>query len=191
MVDIHEPDELLIKRARKNGGSDLNTLISYTAPYVVRICTKWCRPPLDPLDVSQESLIRVATKLDTYRSESKFFTWVYTVSYRTFLDQYRELQRRLARDASVESPQTFSDDPGDAGIILQKALSNLDEDMAIILILIDATGATYEEASRQLSIPIGTVRSRLARARIHLKKYLVSTGTFTESGTVISPKDES
>lgn len=180
MAATNEPTELEIKRAQKGSLKSIEIVITKTSPYVLALCRKWCRPPLDANDVAQDSLIRIVDKIATYEFKSQFFSWVYTVSYRTFLDNYRLIKRRekIALKHANQQVNEHAQDSEVDGPDLSQALNSLSDQHAQILILIDASGSTYEEVATMLDIPVGTVRSRLARARIALRSALVEQGTF-------------
>lgn len=188
------PDDLEVLRAQKDDKQALDALIVKTTPYVFSLCKTWARPPLDPSDVAQDSMIRIVKNLKSFRGGSEFFTWVYTVTYRTFLDTARKQKRR----ASIAPMESIDENTNVANLILtedsnnsdmseklSKALEALDPVHVEILILIDVRGTSYEQTAKDLGIAIGTVRSRLSRARISLRKTLVSQGTFDEFGNVL------
>lgn len=201
MPTISPPDDVEIARAKKNDKVAINSVIAKSAPYVLRLCRNWCRPPLDADDVAQDSLVRIAENISTFRSSSAFFSWVYTITYRTFLDVARKHSRRetISKNESFEKlseTQEVSshfmrdaDEDKDAIVALHAALEILDTAHQEVLILIDVAGHSYEEVASDLGIPVGTVRSRLARARLALRKILISSGTFSASGDVLSNEE--
>ncbi len=190
MNRILPPDDLEIARAQKNDPKALATVLEKTSPYVLNLCKSWCRPPLESEDIAQETLIVVAKKIESYESKSAFFTWVYSVSYRTFLDNLRKESRR-SKIAKIESIETTNvarslESPPPADLaneesfnVLSAALNHLEFQHAQILILIDVKEDSYANVAKDLGIPIGTVRSRLARARISLRKELEKGGTIS------------
>lgn len=188
------PDDLEVFRAQKNDIAALQSVLAKTSPYVLSLCKTWARPPLDPGEIAQESLIRISKNLKTFRAGSAFFTWVYTVTYRTFLDRARKEKRRssiaqmvpLDENSGVANSQN-TEELADSlvGQELSKAFDSLDQIHAEVLIIIDVQGSSYEQAAKDLGIPVGTVRSRLSRARLTLKKVLISQGTFDEAGNVL------
>lgn len=198
-MTIEPPHDLEIHRAQKNDVQALNDVLTKTAPYIFALCTTWCRPPLEAADITQESLLRVAKNLNSYRGESAFFTWVYTLTYRTFVDHARKSKRRESivrmesMDTSHESiannSSEESDDVSGASEYIARALDMLEPNHRDILILIDVQELSYESAAQQLKVPVGTVRSRVARARQALKKTLTQQGTFSAHGDVLFPEE--
>ena len=134
-------------------------------------------------DVVQEAFILAFTKLSSFQGNSAFFTWLYRISYNVAITRMR---RKKTSTVSLTGPenqtqlQLPSDDPGpDAGIQkreqaaqLMDALGRLSEEHRAILVLREMEGMDYEAISEILDLPIGTVRSRLHRARSQLKHQL-------------------
>lgn len=187
-MNVVPPDELEIIRAQKTGGKALESVLEKTSSYIFSLCLSWCRPPIDPSDVAQDSLIRVAKNIAHFEHKSAFFSWVYTIAYRTFLDALRKEKRR---QAIVSTQPIFDEIPGQIdpesleGLeILIECLDSLDEKHREILILVDAKELSYQVVADELGIPIGTVRSRVARARLQLKKMLQNQGTYSRDNIV-------
>ena len=133
-------------------------------------------------DVVQESFVQAYIKLDTFQGNSKFFTWLYRIAFNNALSR----QRRKRNDLSIEQSReiTGSDpqdniDPPEEPLLRQErvamvheALSMLTEEHRSILVLREMESMSYEDIAEILSINIGTVRSRLSRARNQLKLHL-------------------
>jgi len=199
---IEPPNDIEIASAQKNDADSLLTVIQKTSPYVLNLCKSWCRPPLESEDVAQETLILIAKKLNSYESRSAYFTWVYSVTYRTFLDAFRKQSRRekIAKMESLDDDQKKfdtkldletenNDDKSAVAEMLNEALGKLSESHSQILILIDAKGESYTKVASDLGIPVGTVRSRLARARIQLRNEIESNGTNSQANDVLSTEE--
>jgi len=136
----------------------------------------------DALDVVQESLVQAFLKLDTFRGTAAFYTWLYRIT----VNQSISLRRRRKPMASVEqSREQTGQEPIDASEgperrlaqqeraeQLHAALATLSEEHRSILVLREMEGCDYEAISEILDLPVGTVRSRLHRARTQLKEQL-------------------
>lgn len=133
-------------------------------------------------DVVQESFIQAYLKLDTFQQNSRFFTWVYRIAFNYALARRRrkrgvvsleESRENTGNDpvANGESPDDRMSRHEDAQLVHQ-ALALLSEDHRSILVLREMEDLSYEEIADVLSISIGTVRSRLNRARAALKLQL-------------------
>lgn len=139
-------------------------------------------------DATQEAFLRVFSKIDSFRQNSSFSTWFYTILNNICLDILRKKSRQAE---TVSIGQTNSDDeefelqiedssPGpyeslqkkDAILILENALKELSEEHRAVIIMRDIDGREYEEIAKILGISLGTVKSRLSRARLSLRKLL-------------------
>lgn len=138
----------------------------------------------DAADAAQDAFVQAFTKLDSFRGESQFYTWLYRIAMNVALSR----QRRRRPTASVDHvKESVGDEPLDAGegpeeTVLsqervehvQAALSNLGDEHRQILVLREIEGFAYEEIASILDLPVGTVRSRIFRARVQLKEKLAS-----------------
>jgi RNA polymerase sigma-70 factor (ECF subfamily) len=130
-------------------------------------------------DVVQESFVQAYLKLDSFQQNSRFFTWLYRIAFNNALSRRRRRKSAAsldqAREAGVAEPISRFDAPDHA--ILQSenvrrirvAMAKLSEDHRIILELREMQEMAYEDIAEYLVISIGTVRSRLSRARNALK----------------------
>jgi RNA polymerase sigma-70 factor (ECF subfamily) len=141
----------------------------------------------DAKDVLQDTFLRAFEKLDQFQGDSSFYTWVYRIAVNFALSDHRRHRLRyLARDSSDRSASRH-EDPADLSAdadptflleraereqIVQAALEQLCPDHRAIVVLKDFDGHRYEEISTILDIPVGTVRSRLHRARCELRDRL-------------------
>ena len=136
----------------------------------------------DALDVVQESFVQAFVKLDTFRGSAAFYTWLYRIAF----NQAISLRRRRKPMASVDQSRELSGqepiDPADGpdrrlaqqerAEQLHAALASLSEEHRTILVLREMEGCDYEAIGEILDLPVGTVRSRLHRARSQLKEQL-------------------
>ncbi|MEJ5915067.1 RNA polymerase sigma factor SigE [Pseudokineococcus sp. 1T1Z-3] len=134
----------------------------------------------DAEDLTQEVFVRVFRSLSSY-TPGTFEGWLHRITTNLFLDQVRRKQRirfdALADDATERLPGT---DPGPERAFehgnldhdVQAALLELSPDFRAAVVLCDIEGLTYEEISRVLGVKIGTVRSRIHRARAQLRRAL-------------------
>jgi len=133
----------------------------------------------DAEEVTQEAFIRVFLKLDTFQQNSQFFTWLYRVAFNIALSRKRRRKVRVSLDQQREEIGEDVVDPSehvDAELIrqdkrdlLQTALNQLSEEHRAILVLREMNESSYEEIAEILTLSIGTVRSRLNRARKQLR----------------------
>jgi RNA polymerase sigma-70 factor (ECF subfamily) len=133
-------------------------------------------------DVAQEAFVQAYVKLRSFERRSSVYTWMYRIAFNLWITR----RRRRRPEISVEqSREVCGDEPTDAteGPLqrlereerarqIHQAIGELSEEHRTILVLREMEGCCYETISEILDLPVGTVRSRLHRARIHLKQRL-------------------
>jgi RNA polymerase sigma factor (sigma-70 family) len=140
-------------------------------------------------DASQEAFISAYRKLHTYRGGS-FKGWLYRIVTNACYDELRRRKRRpvtplepiLADGEEIESPHWMGADPGDSpekslqrvemARAIQACLDQLSADFRMVVVLVDIQGLDYAEAAQSIEKPLGTVKSRLARARLRMQTCL-------------------
>ncbi len=142
----------------------------------------------DAEDVTQETFITAFRKLDKFESRSSFYTWLHRIAFNAAIDLQRRKKRTKNQFVSSEmidtAEPTGQKTSSPASIVMAKetvsqvqlALSRLDEERRNIIVLRDLQGIDYAEIASMLDIPVGTVRSRLHRARIELREILNAMG---------------
>ena len=133
-------------------------------------------------DTIQEAFILALTKLHTFKGKSNFFTWLYRISYNVAMTRLRRRKPTVSIDSAVADVQLdFPDDQplADDRLVkqerakqLMEALDEMSEEHRAILVLREMEEMDYSEISEVLEMPIGTVRSRLHRARIQFRELL-------------------
>ena len=141
--------------------------------------------PDDAADAVQDAFINAYVSLGSFKGDAEFFTWLYRIAFNTAVSLKR--RRRLAvsldgardGDGAIDPPDTSDETrPGlalqrsEEEAILQAALNRLSADHRTVLVLKDIDGLKYEEIAEVVGVPIGTVRSRIHRARLELKEFL-------------------
>jgi len=141
-------------------------------------------------DLAQDTLLKVYIKKDSYKEIAKFSTWIYTIASNLAKTELRKIKRRQTYSESDLSTddrkfvmhrpdeQSFEDieDTSVSGTILEKSLMELDDEFKNIIILRDIQELSYDEISKILQIPLGTVKSRINRGRFKLKDILKEKG---------------
>ena len=135
--------------------------------------------PEEAEDVVQDAFVRAFLKLNTFQNNSQFFTWLYRIAFNSALSRIRRRKGTTSldhvRDAAGEEPIDQFDGPDERMMrhervtMVQLALQRLSEDHRAILVLREMEEHAYEDIAVILDISIGTVRSRLNRARTQLK----------------------
>ena len=142
----------------------------------------------DAEDVTQETFLTAFRKLDQFERRSSFYTWLHRIAFNSAIDLQRRKKRTRNQFASGDMTETVEPKEqqlvSPASIVMTKetvcqvqlALSRLDEERRNIIVLRDLQGIDYAEIGIMLGIPLGTVRSRLHRARIELREIMKAMG---------------
>lgn len=140
------------------------------------------RDPVEAEDVVQEAFINAFTKLSSFHGKSAFFTWLYRIAYNVAISRMRKKKPAVSLGSRDEANQLQLPDDGpgpDEGLEneeqaaqLMQAMGYLKEEHRTILVLREMDELDYEAIGEILDLPIGTVRSRLHRARSQLKEQL-------------------
>jgi RNA polymerase sigma-70 factor (ECF subfamily) len=138
----------------------------------------------DARDIVQEALIQAFLNLKTFKGSSAFYTWLYRIAYNVAATQRRRKQPKFSVEHTRERTGTepIDDHLGPAeqselderGRQVRQGLAQLSEEHRTVLILREIDGCDYETIADILDLPIGTIRSRLHRARIELREELKS-----------------
>jgi len=139
----------------------------------------------DAADVVQDAFLNAYQSLDGFKGDSQFFTWLYRIAVNTAISQKRKQRVLLSIDAGRNGATTVQpldeSEYGRPGHALERAeqdrrvhraLQQLSAEHRAVLILKDMEGQKYEEMADVLGVPIGTIRSRLHRARAELRELL-------------------
>ena len=192
MTDRQQEDQLLIERWQRGDRSAFNALIRAHEAKAYQYAFRLTRDQEMAADVVAEAFVRVLNALPNFKSQSTFGTWLYRIITNCFLDLRKK--ERLRKAASLDTMLQTEDgevarqiqDPseGPEEIVerdareeqMENALSMLPEYQRAMIIMYHAEMLTYEEISAALDLPIGTVKSRLNRARLSLREILVREG---------------
>lgn len=138
----------------------------------------------DAADAVQDALVQAYVKLASYRGASQFYTWLYRIAMNLAMSRRRRRRPSVsldaAREAAGEEPQDGRPRGDEAAMSrervarVQSALAHLGDQPRKILVLREIEGCSYEQIAEILELPVGTVRSRLFRARLQLRDQLKS-----------------
>ena len=131
-------------------------------------------------EVAQEALLRAHRAIASFRGEAKLSTWLYGITSRLCLNRLASGERSMRRhgEETLERLAADTADPAteversEVEQALHRAIAELPEDRRIVVVLRDLEGLSYEEIATALDLELGTVRSRLSRARTDLKEKL-------------------
>jgi RNA polymerase sigma-70 factor (ECF subfamily) len=171
-------DDIALTLAAQGGDLDaFETLVREHTPAVYAHAVRFFGEPTAAEDVVQEVWIKVYRSLSSFDGRSRFSTWLYRVTRNTCLDQVRQ-GRRLPIPVESADPPPAPGDFADAVALsatLEHALSQLAQEDRDALSAISVFDLTYAEAAQSLGVPVGTVKSRVFRARRSLSAILGMT----------------
>nr|WP_315019526.1 sigma-70 family RNA polymerase sigma factor [uncultured Aminipila sp.] len=182
---ISEKESLLIKKAKEGDEGSFEALILSCKGKAYNIALRYVKNENDALDVLQESFIKIFRNLSKFNEESKFETWVYRIVVNACNDflrknknKYNEISVVLDGNDDEKELDIPDNTPPPEAVILNKehseyildCLEKIPIDHKEIIILRDIKGFAYEEISEILECSIGTVKSRISRARNNFKE---------------------
>lgn len=181
-IKVERDDRLLIQAACRGDGVAFGSLVR---KYQDRLCTALmhvCGSLDDAEDAAQEAFVQAFLKLHTFAGESAFYTWLYRIAVNAAISRRRRRREETsvdqAREASGLEPVDRAE-PADERLLreeravqVRQALDRLSGEHRAILVLREVEGCDYDQISVILGLPVGTVRSRLHRARLQLKEQL-------------------
>ncbi|MCD8547240.1 MAG: RNA polymerase sigma factor RpoE [Aeromonadaceae bacterium] len=180
-------DQALVERVQRGDKQAFNLLVSKYQHKVIGLVSRYVNHPGDAADVAQEAFIKAYRCLPTFRGESAFYTWLYRIAVNT-AKNYLTAQGRRPPDADVDAGEAEFYEGADAlheqatpeNLLLsdelkrqvRAALDSLPEDLRQAITLREIEGLSYEEIALIVDCPVGTVRSRIFRAREVIDKWI-------------------
>lgn len=202
---MHDP-KILVIRAQSNDPGAFEELVLLYQNKVYGLCLHLTGNPDDAQDLAQEAFIRAFKALGRFRNEADFGTWIHRITVNVWLNLQRKNNGR--KPVSLDEPfpsdksgvlqrevPALDGDPLQAleekefrGLV-RKTLQGLSEEHRAVLVLREIEGYSYEEVSRMLNCSLGTVKSRLSRAREAMRREM--TKRSREAGVALSAAGES
>lgn len=171
LSDEHASDAALATRAAGGDRDALDVLLARHADRVHGICRRVLRDPEDALDATQEALLSIARGIARFDGRSALTTWLYRVATNAALDEARRKQRRpVAAEVALDvaAPDAPFEDTVAAHLDVDAALQDVPPEFRAAVALRDLADLDYAAIAAVLDVPIGTVRSRIARGRAAL-----------------------
>lgn len=206
MLLAHD-DKDLIARCMQGESAAFGLLVEKYQQRIYNIAFRMTNNHDDALDLSQESFLRIFRALGSYKGESSFSTWVHRVASNVCLDELRKKKRQplvaLSTDALVSGDEgeypievaASETDSPEQQLLRQEtrreiahALAKLSPEHRLVLVLRDIEGYSYDEIAEMLEANIGTIKSRINRARIALREVLGATEPLSSSGRLREQK---
>jgi RNA polymerase sigma-70 factor (ECF subfamily) len=176
-----EVDQQLVERVQRGDKYAFDLLVTKYQRKLGRLISRFVRDPGEAEDVTQEAFIKAYRALPTFRGDSAFYTWLYRIGINTAKNYLLANKRRaptstifdaeesesfeeasLLREVNTPENELMSKQVVD---VVQKSLQQLPEDLRNALTLREIEGLSYEEIASAMNCPVGTVRSRIFRAR--------------------------
>ncbi len=176
-----EIDRQLVARAQRGDKRAFELLVEKYQRKLARLLSRFIRDPAEVEDVAQEAFIKAYRALPAFRGDSAFYTWLYRIGINTAKNYLMAMGRRAPTSTEVEADEAEGFEEGEQlrdintpeSVLLSKEIAEtvnstiekLPEELRTAIQLREIEGMSYEDIARVMDCPIGTVRSRIFRAR--------------------------
>jgi len=180
-VSDREIDRQLVARAQRGDKRAFELLVEKYQRKLARLLSRLIRDPAEVEDVTQEAFIKAYRALPAFRGDSAFYTWLYRIGINTAKNYLMAMGRRAPTSTEVEADEAEGFEEGEQlrdintpeSVLLSKEIAEtvnstierLPEELRTAIQLREIEGMSYEDIARVMDCPIGTVRSRIFRAR--------------------------
>lgn len=186
-MSAEDTDSKLVEQVQRGDRAAFNVLVLKYQHKVLKLVNRYVRDQAEAEDIAQEAFIKAYRALPSFRGDSAFYTWLYRIAINTAKNSLVSGRRRLVDyDLDMQDPEDYrgqallkdSDTP-EAMLLtdeirqtVQEAMEQLPEDLREAIMLRELEGLSYEEIATAMDCPVGTVRSRIFRAREAIDKKL-------------------
>jgi RNA polymerase sigma-70 factor, ECF subfamily len=176
-----EIDQQLVERAQRGDKKAFELLVSKYQRKLGRLLSRFIRDPTEVEDVTQEAFIKAYRALPSFRGDSAFYTWLYRIGINTAKNYLVAMGRRAPTTTDIDSEEAEGFEDGDqlrdlntpenemmsrqVAETVNQTLEELPEELRTAITLREIEGLSYEDIANIMNCPIGTVRSRIFRAR--------------------------
>ncbi len=180
-------DAILVERVQKGDSAAFDVLVRKYQHKILKLVMRYVRDPAEAEDVTQEAFLKAYRALPKFRGDSAFYTWIYRIAINTAKNFLVAAKRRpLDYNLDLQDPEQYDmqarlkdiDTPErmmlteEIRTTVNRAIDKLPEDLRTAIILREMEGMSYEEIAQAMECPVGTVRSRIFRAREAIDKRL-------------------
>ncbi len=178
-------DQRLVERVQRGDKVAFDLLVLKYQHKVVKLIMRYVRDPSEALDVSQEAFLKAYRALPKFRGDSAFYTWLYRIAVNTAKNHIVAMNRRpIEYDLDLQESDGYElnvklrneDSPekiaqrDELRQTVQSAIDSLPDELRVAILLREIDGMSYEEIAHAMECPVGTVRSRIFRAREAIDK---------------------
>lgn len=192
-VKISVDDSLLVQQCRRGDAGAMERLIVKYQNRIYNLILKMCANPDDAAELTQEAFVKIIENIDEFQGRSSFYTWAFRIAVNLTINYCQRGTRVVFRSLDAQADEHGehgkqelkrflsdgrSPDPAVAAQnkelceIARKSLLKLDDNQRAVVVLRDIEGMSYAQIAEVLDIELGTVRSRLSRARSNLREIL-------------------
>ena len=182
-----DSDQQLVERVQAGEKAAFDLLVRKYQHRVLKLVSRFVSDAAEAEDVAQEAFIKAYRALASFRGDSAFYTWLYRIAINTAKNALVSNRRRpVDFDLDLQDPEQYDrharlrDGDTPEGVLLteeirnvvERAMEQLPEDLRTAIVLRELEGLSYEEIAEAMDCPVGTVRSRIFRAREAIDKKL-------------------
>ena len=192
-VRINVDDTVLVEKCREGNSSAMERLIIKYQNRIYNVILKICGNPDDAAELTQDTFVKVIQNIDKFRGKSAFYTWAFRIAVNLTLNRCKrkvkiafkslDKSRYLESEKAKKDLKSFLEDknardPADIAAsreltkIIINAVMQLEDDSRAVVVLRDIEGMNYQQIAKTLELKLGTVKSRLSRARKNLREIL-------------------
>ena len=180
-------DQLLVERVKAGDKHAFDLLVLKYQHRIIKLIMRYVRDPAEAMDVSQEAFLKAYRAMPKFRGDSAFYTWMYRIAINTAKNHIVAAKRRpLEYAAEISEPEEYdwhgnlqdTDSPereamgADLRRAIEQTIETLPEELRLAITLRELDGLSYDEIAQVMECPVGTVRSRIFRAREALDKVI-------------------
>jgi RNA polymerase sigma-70 factor, ECF subfamily len=192
--NINIDDTVLVERCRKGDAEAMERLIIKYQDRIYNVIFKMCQNHDDAVELAQDTFVKVIEKIGSFQGRSGFYTWVFRIAVNLTMNfcsrrgrlgfepidtdtgEYRQTKNQLRQylaDESSPDPAAITQNK-ELCRLIENTIGKLDDEQRAVIILRDVEGMSYEQIASVTDTELGTVKSRLSRARGALRKILES-----------------
>lgn len=180
-------DLALIRRVQQGDRSAFDLLVAKYQHKILNLVMRYVKDQSEALDVAQEAFLKAYRAAPSFRGESAFYTWLYRIAINTAKNYLVAARRRpaavdvdfadaeqfetLTKQSDIDTPERLALTE-EIGSAVESAIQDLPEELRTAILLREIEGMSYEEIAATMDCPVGTVRSRIFRAREAIEERL-------------------